>query len=189
MTQNLETEAHGTIASGFSGAFTQFIRMGEYAFTTVHFCHLTKNLASHPDARAGIILAYDERKFWERGNEYISKLLLMLSAKQYLPKFHRAEIDRQLTQDQGKISIDDDVDMHDEGQFIPVQVHDDRTISIGQYRISSHRFGTFAFYVAHGGLFGWQDGQKPDFAESTMEAIKGSKNPLFEEIQKELAGL
>jgi len=43
MTQNLETEAHGTIASGFSGAFTQFIRMGKYAFATVHFCYLTKN--------------------------------------------------------------------------------------------------------------------------------------------------
>lgn len=189
MTYDLETESHGTIESGFSGAFTQFIRMGEYAFATVHFCHLTKNLASHPDARVGRILAYDESKFCERGDEYVSQLLLMLSAKQYLPKLHRAEIDRQLTQDQGKISIEDDVDMHDEGKFIPVQVHDDRVISLGQYMIGSHRFGRFAFYVAHGGLFGWQDGQKPDFAESTMEAIKDSKNPLFEEVRKELAGL
>ena len=63
----LETLSHGIIKSGFFAAFVQFVRMGKYAFTTKHFCELTRAFAEDPLLEADRIMAYDVDRFWDRG--------------------------------------------------------------------------------------------------------------------------
>jgi hypothetical protein len=70
---------------------------------------------------------------------------------------------------------------------VPVEVAlDDGDITVGKYRISAHQFGILAYSVARGGLFGWKDGKTPEFAESALEAMRYSENPLFKYAQQKL---
>lgn len=88
---------------------------------------------------------------------------------------------------QGKISLEDEFDMNGEGRMAQVEVSEDSgTIKIGQYVISAEHFSIFASYLAGGGFMGWLDFQVPEFAESALNAMKQSKNPLYKAIQQEL---
>jgi len=71
--------------------------------------------------------------------------------------------------------------------MIPVRVIDnERSITLGDYRVSALHFGRMATYLANGGFIGWMNGQKPEFAEPTIEAIKNSRRELYREIREEL---
>lgn len=184
MTTYITTESHGTLEGGFFGPLIQFTRMGDYTFATLHFCHLVKELALHPDRRKGRILAYDESKFWERGNEDLSELLHMFDGahNSYLPELYKAEISRHIDASPTSISIEDEVNMHGDGQFLPVSIQDDDTISIGQYNMNFTHFGRFALLVTIGAV---SRNAVPDFVLSTLEAMRYSKSPLYRDIQRE----
>ncbi|MEK6861647.1 MAG: hypothetical protein AABY07_06775, partial [Nanoarchaeota archaeon] len=66
MSYYILTESHGEIESGFYGIFTQFTRVGEYAFTTKYFCEFVKKIADDPKLRQLNILAYGLDKYFER---------------------------------------------------------------------------------------------------------------------------
>ncbi len=189
MTLLLKTESHGEVESGFYSTFTQFARLGEHTFATRHLCELVQHLAENPHVHKTKILGYNLDKFWQRQGEHVQELIQMtLEAEQsYLPELQRFDIDRRLESQQGEISVEDDVDLYNHGRMIPVRVTDDeRLITIGDYRVSVLHFGRMAVYLANGGFLGWMNGQKPEFVEPTIDAIKNSRRELYREIREEL---
>ncbi len=189
MTLILETESHGGVESGFFGTFTQFARLGEHTFATRHLCELVQYLAKNPNLREAQILGYDLDKFWGREGDYTQELMQMISEAEqpYLPKSQKFDLERRLERQQGEVAIEDDIDLHDEGRMIPVKVaDDDKSLTLGNYRVSALHFGRMATYLVCGGWFGWMNGRKPEFADPTIEAIKNSKRELYTEIRKEL---
>lgn len=189
MTLILETESHGGVESGFYSAFTQFARLGEHTFATRHLCELVEYLANNPQVRQSQILGYDLDKFWQRQREDMQELANMIAEAEqsYIPELQRLDMERQLEGRQGEISIEDEVDLYDEGRMVPVRVaNDEKSISIGDYRIAALHFGRMSAYLAHGGFMGWMNDQRPEFAESVINAIKSSKRELYREIREEL---
>ena len=94
---------------------------------------------------------------------------------------------RQVKERGVEVSLDDVFDLNNEVMHVPITVSkDSRSINIGEYKISSFYFGRFASYLARGGIMGWEEDNVPDFSERTSKAIKESKNPLYQEIQKRL---
>ena len=189
MTLILKTESHDDIESGFYSIFTQFARLGEHTFATRHLCELVQHLAKHPQVSEAQILGYDLDKFWQRQKDYIQELMQMLAEAEesYLPELQRSDMERQLEGQQGGISVEDGVDLYNEGRMVLVRVSDDeRSISVGDYRVSALHFGRMAAYLANGGLMGWMNSQKPEFSEPTIKAIKNSRRKLYREIRKEL---
>jgi hypothetical protein len=187
MTLFVETESHGTVESGFYCSFVQFVRLGEYAFATRHLCELVQHLAEHPNMRGGRIRTYDLDRFYERFDEHIQEFVQTLEEAQqsWLPELQRTDMDRRMENEQGEISLEDEVDLYDEGKLLPVKVSEDGSmITIGQYTISALHFGIMAVYVARGGFIGWLNGKKPEFAEAALEAIKRSENPLYKDARK-----
>lgn len=185
----LETESHGVIESGFFATFTQFARLGEYTLATRHLCELVQHLAEHPDIREAKILGYDLDKFWQREGDHTQEIMQMVreAEQSYLPELHCDEMERQLEREQGEVPLEDEIDLHDEGRMIPAKVgNDGSSITIGKYRISALHFGRMAVYLARGGIMGWMNEQKPEFAEPTLQAIKESRNPLYTQAQQEL---
>ncbi len=187
MTLLLETESHGTVESGFYSAFTQFLRLGEYTIATRHLCELVQHIAEHPDRREGRIRTYDLDRFYERFDENVQEFAQMVAEAQqsWLPELQRADMERRMENEQGQIFIEDEIDMYNEGRIVPVKISDNGSkITIGQYVISALHFSRMAVYVARGGFVGWLNGNTPEFAETTLEAIKRSRNPLYREIQR-----
>jgi hypothetical protein len=190
MTLLLETQSHGEVESGFFSTFTQFARLDKHTFATRHFCELAQSLAENPQVRKAQLLSYNLDKFWQRQKEHVDEFtqVLMEAEQSYLPELQKFDMDRQLKGKQGQISIEDEVNMYDEGRMIPVIVTDDeKLISIGDYKIAALHFGRMAVYLAHGGFLGWMDGQKPEFAEPTIEAIKLSNRKLYRQVREELS--
>lgn len=189
MTLILKTESHGEVESGFYGAFTQFTRLGEYTFATRHFCELAQHIAERSNIKGGKILGYNLDKFWQKRSDYMGELIQMIieAEESYLPELQKYEMDKKLEREQGEISLEDEVDLYDEGRMIPVIVSNNESyINIGKYKISGLHFGRMAVYLANGGFIGWINEQKPEFAEATIEAIRNSKRGLYKEVRKEL---
>jgi hypothetical protein len=190
----LRTESHGTVEAGFFSVFTQFSRLGEYAFATSHLCKLVQQFAQHPAVREGRVLGYDLDKFWQRQTEYFQELLEMVSRQvmladamgHYPSELPYTESDqRRMEQAQGEVLLEDEVDIYNEGKIVPVKISQDgHAITIGDYRIFAIHFARMAVYLARGGLFGWMKDRKPDFSEPTLQAIRTSKNPLFRGVQR-----
>ena len=189
MTLMLTTESHGDIESGFYSTFTQFARLGEHTFATRHLCELVQYLANNPALRQTQILGYDLDKFWERQGDHMQEFAEMITETEnsYLPELQRFDLERRLEREQGEIPVEDDVDLYNEGCMVPIKVtEDERFITIGNYRISAIHLGRMAIYLARGGFMGWMNGQKPEFSETTIEAIKNSQRGLYREIREEL---
>ncbi len=189
MTLILETESHGEVESGFYSAFTQFARLGKHTFATRHLCELVQHLAKNPNVRKAQVLGYNLDKFWQRQGDYTRELMQMVveAEQSYLPELQRFEMERQLERQQGEISVEDDINLHNEGRMIPVRVADDeRSIILGDYRVSALHFSRMATYLAKGGFMGWMNSQNPEFAEPTIEAIRNSRRELYREIREEL---
>jgi len=163
----LRTKSHGIVKAGFHSTFTQFVSLGEYAFATRQLCELVQNFARNPQVREEQVPSYDLDKFWQKQEDYHLKL-------------HPQE-------QQGEISVEEEIDLHREGRMIPIRVSDDeRSITLGDYRVDALEFGRMAYYLSIAGCMGWMNGKKPKFAESTIEAIKNSGRELYQEIRKEL---
>jgi len=189
MTLILKTESHGEVEAGFYSAFTQFARLGEHTFATRHLCDLIQHLANNPQVSESQILGYDLDKFYQRLEDHAQGVAQMLAEvdQSYLPELQRFDVERQLARQQGEIPVEDDIDLYDEGRMVSVRVMDDeRSITLGAYRVSALHFGRMATYLANGGFMGWMDGQKPEFAEPTIEAIRNSERELYREIREEL---
>ncbi len=166
MTLLLRTESHGVLESGFWGPFTQLSRIGEYSFSTRHMCDVAKHFADNSNALESRILSYDLNKFEDR--EGLERCFDELDKKQ------------------GEISVEDDVNLNSDGEIVPVRIlEDEKSISIGKYRISSIEFGRMAIYLAEGGFMGWLDDNSPAFAAQTIEAIKNSKREFYREVREE----
>ena len=188
MTLMVETESHGEVESGFYSTFTQFARLGEYAFSTRHFCELVQYFAKNPQISKAQILGYDLDKFWEREEDHMQEITRMIieAGQSYLPELQKSDTE-QLERHRGEVCAEDEVDLYDEGRMVPVDVADDESaITIGEYRIPALHFGRMAVYLAMGGFMGWMNEQKPEFAEPTIEAIKGSERELYRELRDEL---
>ena len=183
MTLLLETESHGIVESGFRGA-VQFIRLGEYVFATKHICELTQQLAKNPAIKEGQIISYKEEKYLEKRNEHLSKIFEMCDEEENGTK---SKLEKEIEQEQGNISLEEDLDLNDEAEKIFLKVEDDfSSITIGQYKISALHFGDFVYYVARGGFMGWFNQVMPSYAKETMKALKDTDNELFKYIRKEL---
>src|SRR3989344_2596146 len=64
MTYVIPTKSGRVIESGFCGANTKTIRLGEvYAFTTEDFCNLARYLAEHKNVKRRDILAFDPQEY------------------------------------------------------------------------------------------------------------------------------
>ncbi|MDP1695682.1 MAG: hypothetical protein Q8L29_02090 [archaeon] len=188
MTLILETESHGEVESGFFSTFTQFARLGEHTFATRHLCELIQHLAKNPRLHRTQILSYDLDKFWQRQEDYAQEILQIISEAEqsYLPELHRLDMKRQLERQQGEISIEDDINLYNDGKMIPIRIlSDEKFITLGDYKVAALHFGRMAVYFARGGFLGWSDGQKPEFAKPTIDAIKNSRRELYREIRKE----
>lgn len=184
MTLEVLTKSHGGVESGFFGPFTQLARLGKYTFATKVLCLMSQYLAENPDKKEIEILGYDIDKFWEIEEEYCKNLVKLISntPKSFISTF----VGIYLEQNQGEVPEKDAQDLARKGEIIPVSIDDDEeSITIGEYKIADIHFGRMIHYLANGGLFGWE-GEKPDYAKSTTEAIKKSKNPLFKKLQKEI---
>lgn len=138
MTLILKTESHGEVESGFYSTFTQFARLGEYTFATRHLCEFARHIAEKPNIKDGRILGYDLDKFWQRVDNHMEELTQIISEAEqsYLPELHKFEIDRELERQQGEISLEDEVDLYDEGRMIQIKItNDDSYVDIGKYKV------------------------------------------------------
>jgi hypothetical protein len=189
MTLILKTKSHGNIESGFFGPFTEFIRLGDYSFTTKDFCNLVKDIAENPDEKDGRIVGFDDPeeyfvKFRNNMNEFAQEVL---DAQKYHPKSHKSQqayIDRQTEINGGRNSSEDRLDLQNNGKLIPVKITDKDSIVIGVYEIPAPEFSYMAVYVANGGFLGWKNNKKPEFAKSAIEAIEKSRNSFYKTVQK-----
>ena len=139
MTLLLKTESHVEVESGFYRTFTQFARLGEHTFATRHLCELIQHLAEYPQVSQTQIISYDLDKFLQRLEDYAQELTqIKTEAEQsYLPNLQKYEIIGKLGRKQNKISLENELDLYNEGKIIPVIVTDDeKAISIGEYKIS-----------------------------------------------------
>jgi len=180
MTLILVTESHGNVESGFYGGHTKYTRLGDYTFATKHFCELVQYLAVNPETLEAKLLGYGADKYWENGNEYMAELIQaeISSDKDAIKKFENQ---------QGEISLKDDLDLNNEGKMISVKVSEDKNhVILGKYKINSLHFGRFAYYVAHGGFMGWFHNVIPSYAKEAMNAIKESESDLFKHIKAEM---
>lgn len=184
MTYIIETESLGNIESGFYSGFVEFIRIGKYAAPTEHFCGLVRSLADNPEIKKGKFLVYPESKFLERFSDSIADLVKQVTKE---PSWLSGLENWKDPQQQGRVRLEDEVDMLNERYSIPVDISSDgKKIDFGEYSIISIHFARFAWYVAKGGIVGWIEGGEPDYADQTIKAIRDSRNPLFTELQKEI---
>jgi hypothetical protein len=70
-----------------------------------------------------------------------------------------------------------------QGKMVPVVVLHN-SIAIGEYRISSKQFGTFALYLTKG-----INGKQTEMLEQTLDSINCSKNPFYRAAQEMLRSL
>ena len=177
----LETESHGDVESGFYAAFMQLARLGEYTFATKHLCELVQYFAKDNKATETKAIVYDLDTF-EAGNTRYHQQLFQL----FLKDIEESDLTQQLQ----KLEIENPLklgkDAHSNGKIIPVVVaREEDSISIGEYKIASLHFGRMAYYLAHGGFFGWP-GTRPEFAEETMTALRNSDRKMYQLIRLEL---
>lgn len=177
MTLILITESHGEVESGFFSVFTNFTRLGEYAFATRHMCELTQLLSKHPSLYKTRILGYDADKFWEKFSNFTNEILDAMT-QSYLPELQQYEVDKCFEQ-QGEITLIDRLSLEYEGRIIPVEVaKDEKSIAIGKYTINAFEFRCMVGYLAGGGWLGWKN--KPEYAEPTMRYLENPTRRLFE---------
>jgi hypothetical protein len=80
----------------------------------------------------------------------------------------------------GEISIEDDLNLSDRGVYLRIKISENHdSIQIGKYDIAADHFAILSYYVAKGGLLGFLDEDKPDFARLALKEIRNSKNPLY----------
>jgi len=192
MTYIIGTKSHGEIESGFFADFTQFARMGEYTFTTKHFCELAQYLSEEPDRREGTILSFDLNNFWKAEEEHSQGFIDQFLNK--LAETSRSDLQTLVEDDQfssqNDISKDNEVNLYKQGKIIQVKANGTgNSITIGDYNMSSLEFGMFISYLAGGGWYGWRKGLEPDFSKPTIEALKSSANPLYMAIQKHMSNI
>lgn len=153
----IKTESHGRVPSGFHTPFAGICSLGDYLFMTDEFCSFSRSVANDREMRASTIRAYDLSKFPEGESEENTKYLMILLG-----------------------------DCEDETSVVEIKISPEGSrISIGKYELSDEHFGNFAYYIARGGFYKWQD-PVPKFASVTMEGIKNSEHPLYMDIKKKL---
>jgi hypothetical protein len=190
----LQTESHGEVEAGFFSIFTQFARLDDYAFATRHICKLLRQFAEDPTVRQGRLLSYSLEKFWQRQAEFFQHTMeillgqLMTADTQGRPPTavqYSEENQERIARLQSDISMEDDIDLYNEGTVIPVQISDDGSmVSVGAYQIAAPHFSRMAVYLAHGGIVGWMADRKPDFAEPTLQSIRASHHPIYEDAKR-----
>ncbi len=187
MTLILITESHGEVDSGYFSVFTQMARLGEYTFVTRHFCELARRFAEKPRARKGRILSYSLERFWDRFGEQAGDIFQILEESKTEKEFG-SKIDTYFDRQQGRASLEDEVNLKNRAHIIPVTVGDHgENIQIGVYNIAAHHFGVMAWYLSRGGWLGWSGNSKPNYAEATIEAIKKSEHPLYRPVKEWLS--
>ncbi len=173
----VKTKSHGDIESGFLASFTKLARLGEYAFETRDLCSLASCIAQNPRIKELKIHAYPEEVFWDVQRIYMNSFRL-------LEDYSSEDIGLFRRLNQGEMSLEEKSEVMDKGIILPIEVDKDK-IRIGKYLIGNFHFGLMAVYLARGGWSKWQDeNNKPDFSDSTISAIKKSKNPFYKGVKK-----
>src|SRR3989338_1847338 len=189
MTLLLKTESHGIVEAGFYAAFTAFARLGEYSFATRHLCEVVQYFAENNAAHGTSIIRYDLNTFWEKSQQHQQKIILALleqAQQSTLTALKESNLERKLEQWQTEFQFESGNEDVYNGEIIPVTISEqEQSIKIGKYIISSSEFGGMAYYLAHGGFFGWGD-NIPEFAEVTMRSMQSSKRELYREIRLDL---
>lgn len=194
MTFSLNTESHGHIDAGFYSVFVRFARLGDHCFPTEYFCSFVKKLAQNPEIKKCVFFVYPESKFWDKNAEYIDELVDKFLEKSsqsdgsdgWLPELEnwKGEKKEIVDHDQGKVRLEDELDIENGLYKIHFEVSDDKKyVNFGEYKMTADEFAIFSFYIAEGGWFGWK--VKPDYAEPTINAIKNSAHPLFSCFKKQ----
>jgi len=180
MTLVVYTESHGEVESGFFAFFTQFTRLGDYTFVTKQFCEISRQFAENPRAKHGRILAYNTEKFWRRFEEGFDDAMQNIDDCVRKFKCFKPEIVTQSIVTNGNSSLEDELDLGNEGEIVPIYISDDeKTVTIGKYNMLANQFGFMAYYAAHGGWLGWSPGHEPDYAQPTLQALNSSERLYF----------
>ncbi len=178
MTLYVETLSHGEIESGFFASFTQYARLGDYAFSTRHFCELIKYLAENPETKSARLHGHTVQQFWKKQDTYLEGLIKTLQEADS-PDFE--EFDKNVNKKLDNYFKDqqkEELNLEDDTIVLNIKVKKDySSIKIGKYEIAPDHFRIFSKYLAQGGFLGWKD--PPDYSKPTLEAIKKSSNPLF----------
>jgi len=184
MTLVLGTKSHGEVEAGFPGPFDEFVRLGEYSFTTRSFCKLAQQIAEKPSEKiVGILGFTDEDGFWERVDDNLTHYIpLIIEAGKHAPNDQQSYIDRKIEQRRKKPEASPDLLSRE--VLIPVRISDDKSsISIGEYEIPKEEFSYMALCVADGVFIGQRGGRKPEFAKQTLRAIRGSRSSFYKSLQ------
>ncbi len=183
MTLRIETTSHGAIEGGFFSAFTSGFRFGEFAFPTQAVHHALRHFAEKPEAKAVNLPSFGEEAFWERFSAYLGELAdrCFGSSEFSPPEVVKYELERLITEKQGKIPL---TELVDGLVMIPIRVSDsDDEVSFGQYKVDSENFRGLASYVIGGGWLGWNNGEYPESAQRAKVAVLHSQRPLYKGIR------
>ena len=173
------TRHHGEIEGGYYGAFTQFVRFGDYTFTTQSFCRLVSRLAETPETQRESVRGYVDDRFQERYGDYMTSLFENMDDTDPI-----SSIEDHIAETAGEAPIEDELDVFGESIEIPVGINKvSKEINLGVYFLSHEEFACFSHYVARGGFMGWQV-KPPEHAARAMQAMESSENPLFISLKK-----
>ena len=105
----ISTRHHGEIEGGYYGAFTQFVRFGDYTFTTQSFCRLVSRLAETPETQRESVRGYVDDRFQERYGDYMTSLFENMDDTDPI-----SSIEDHIAETAGEAPIEDELDVFGE---------------------------------------------------------------------------
>ncbi|MDE1825798.1 MAG: hypothetical protein KGH61_04615 [Candidatus Micrarchaeota archaeon] len=190
MTTILSTKSHGEIESGFESVFVDFVKFGDYFFSTRDFCNTVRVIAESPADHKFTIVGFPIEELESETADAMQRMIgeAFTSSRRKDGAIPHVEMHREI------IEFDD---KNPKGRVRQRRITKDfkelkieiatnsknSEITVGKYVIKADDFAWLAYAVAVGGFNGWAK-PAPKFATELKNALNSTSNDLFRDLNK-----